>query len=144
MKEAGLTIEYIGADIVPEVIEVNQRLYGSEHVRFLHLDMMNDALPIVDLVMSRDVLVHFSFSDIFLALKNLQNSGAKYLLTTTFTNRSRNKDIATGQWRPLNLEKPPFNFPKPLKLINEKCTEGDGSWGDKSLGLWRIQDIGRF
>lgn len=144
MKDVALEVDYIGADIVPELIERNQQLYGNETRRFLTLDLINDDLPRVDLVLSRDVLVHLSFDDVFSALRNLQKSGSEYLLTTTFTGRASNPDIRTGQWRPLNLQKPPFDFPQPLKLINEKCTEGDGSWGDKSLGLWKLSDIGKL
>ena len=35
----------------------------------------------------------------------------------------------------------PFNFPPPLRLVNENCTEGDGAYGDKCLGLWRLADL---
>lgn len=142
MKEVTLDLDYIGADIVPELIERNKAQYGDERHRFVSLDLTKDSLPNVDLVFSRDVLVHLSFADIFTALSNLRCSGSAYLLTTTFTARKKNADIRTGQWRPLNLQKPPFNFSPPLSLIVEKCTEGDGSWGDKSLGLWKIRDLG--
>jgi len=141
MKDVPLLTDYIGADIVPELVEQNQQLYGNETYRFLNLDLIRDDLPKVDLVLSRDVLVHLSFNDVFSALRNLKKSGSEYLLTTTFTGRASNPDISTGQWRPLNLQQSPFNFPEPLRLINEKCTEGDGSWGDKSLGLWKLSDI---
>jgi hypothetical protein len=46
-----------------------------------------------------------------------------------------------GKWRPLNMQLPPFNFPNPICIINEKCTEGEGEFKDKSLGLWRLKDI---
>jgi hypothetical protein len=141
MKDTRFPVDYTGADIVPELVERNQQLYGNETCRFLALDLIKDDLPKVDLVLSRDVLVHLSFNDILAALHNLKRSGSEYFLTTTFTDRAINPDIPTGQWRPLNLQKPPFNFPQPLRLINEKCTEGDGSWGDKSLGLWKLADI---
>jgi hypothetical protein len=26
-------------------------------------------------------------------------------------------------------------------LIDERCEEGDGGWRDKSLGLWRLDDL---
>jgi hypothetical protein len=39
------------------------------------------------------------------------------------------------------LQLPPFNFPKPLKLIDEKCTEYNGKFADKHLGLWLLNDI---
>jgi len=141
MKNTHLDVDYIGADIVPEMVQLNQELFGNDHCRFVSLDLTKDDLPRVDLIFSRDVLVHFSFEDNFSAIQNIKRSGSEYLLTTTFTARDTNIDIPTGHWRPLNLQKLPFNFPEPLMLINEKCTEGDGSWGDKSLGLWRVRDL---
>jgi hypothetical protein len=141
MKEVSLDVDYTGADIVAELVAQNQSKYGDARHRFVTLDLMTDELPKVDLVFSRDVLVHLSFNDIFQALRNLQRSGSEYLLTTTFTRRKANSDILTGQWRTLNLQMPPFNFGPPLRLLNENCTEGDGSWNDKSLGLWKIADL---
>jgi hypothetical protein len=41
----------------------------------------------------------------------------------------------------LNLQLPPFNFPAPLRLIEENCTEDGGKYADKSLGLWRLSDL---
>ena len=144
MKEVAFDIDYIGADIVPELIQLNQELYGNDSRRFMTLDLTKDVLPRVDLVFSRDVLVHLSFNDIFSAFHNIKHSDSKYFLTTTFTARDSNIDIPTGHWRPLNLQKAPFNLPEPLMLINENCTEGDGSWGDKSLGLWMVRDLCDF
>ncbi len=34
-----------------------------------------------------------------------------------------------------------LNFPTPLRLINEQCSDGDGLCKDKSLALWQVQDI---
>jgi hypothetical protein len=141
MKELSLNVDYVGADIVPELIQRNKSLYGNGCRSFATLDLTSDDLPRVDLVFSRDVMVHLSFEDVFAALNNIRRSGSKYLLTTTFTKRLANTDIPTGHWRPLNFQKPPFNFLAPIQIINERCTEGDGSWGDKSLGLWRVCDI---
>lgn len=141
MKWVAFDVDYIGADIVPEIIKRNQELYGNDQRRFTTLDLIGDELPKVDLIFSRDVLVHLSFEDIFSALRNIKRSGSEYLLTTTFTGRDSNIDIPTGQWRPLNLQKAPFNLPEPIMIIIEKCTEGNGSWGDKSLGLWKVSDI---
>jgi len=52
-----------------------------------------------------------------------------------------NAEAATGDWRPLNLERPPFNLPPPLVLVNEQCTEAQGRYADKSLGVWRLGDL---
>ena len=102
---------------------------------------MRDHLPKADILFCRDCLVHLSNEDIAKSIQNIRQSDITYLLTTTFTQCDENHDIVTGDWRIINLEKPPFNFPKPMSLINEKCTEGDGTYADKSLGLWKISDI---
>jgi hypothetical protein len=142
MKEVELNVEYIGADIVEELIRQNQKLFGTPLRRFIVCDITKEPVPTVDLVLCRDLLVHLSYQDTFAALRSMRLSGSKYLLTTTFTERSHNFDIpTTGKWRPLNLELEPFKFGEPLLLINEKCTEGEGAWSDKSLGLWRIADL---
>jgi len=134
-------ISYIGADIVDELVKLNAKKYSTDQIGFNKIDLIKDKLPCVDLVFCRDCLVHLSFQDALKALSNISSSGSKFILTTSFTDRHINKDIQTGQWRTLNLGQPPFNFPKPLKIIVENCTEGDGIYRDKSLCLWRLQDI---
>ncbi len=142
MKNVNLDdIDYTGADIVNDLIEKNVEQYERAGVCFQKLNLIEDKLPKADLVFSRDCLGHFSFRDIFSAFENLCNSQSEYLLTTTFTGRTKNHDIATGQWRVLNLELDPFMLPGPLKIINEGCTEANGAYADKALGLWRIADI---
>ncbi|QMS86386.1 class I SAM-dependent methyltransferase (plasmid) [Nostoc edaphicum CCNP1411] len=132
---------YIGADIVPELITENQKRYGSKKCQFLTLNLTSDPLPRANILLCRDCFVHLSIADIFLALDNIKSSQIGYLLTTTFLHCEDNDDITTGDWRLLNLEKQPFNFPTPLLVIHEQCTEGGGLYKDKSLGLWQVQDI---
>lgn len=133
-------INYIGADIVEELILKNRLKFGeTKNRKFQVINLITDPLPKADMVLVRDCLVHLSFKDIQKALNNIQLSGAKYLLLTTFTNHTKNFDIVTGAWRPLNFQKRPFNFPKPLLVINEKCTENNGKFEDKSLALCEIK-----
>ena len=133
--------KYIGADILSDLIKVNKKKYSTTKKIFKSLNLTRDKLPKVDLILVRDCLVHFSYDDILKSLKNIKSSSSKYILTTTFPKTIVNEDIITGYWRPLNLQKPPFSFPKPILLLNEKCTEEEGKYNDKSLGLWRIEDI---
>lgn len=142
MKSVGLDIDYTGGDIVDELISDNQRLYGRDGRRFVHLDLLQDTLPQVDLILCRDCLVHFSYEHILQALSTIKGSGSKYLLTTTFIEREKNEDIPTGGWRPINLQRPPFGFPEPLRLIDERCP--DDGYRDKHLGLWKTADIPIF
>jgi hypothetical protein len=134
-------VMYFGADIVDEIIKRNSEAYENKNTHFSTLDLIKSELPRMDLIFCRDCLVHLPFRDIFLALHNMSRSGSKYLLTTTFTSREINKDIQTGEWRTLNFQCAPFFFPEPVKIINEGCTEGNGIYHDKSLGLWHLQDI---
>jgi hypothetical protein len=132
---------YVGADIVPEIVTGNRARFGTGDRQFVLIDMTRDPIPPVDLILCRDGLVHLSFDDAVRAVANFCRSGSTYILTTTFPRHQTNAPIRTGQWRPLNLEKSPFCLPRPLEVINEDCTEGDGQFADKSLGLWRIEDL---
>lgn len=127
--------EYIGADIVPEIIKENKKQFPQKDWRVL--DATKDELPKVDLILCRDMLGHFSNYEVRLALKNFRASGSTYLLATTFPDRENNGDIKTGEWRPINLASM-FGLSNPILLIDEQNTEGDGSYSDKCLGLWKI------
>lgn len=134
--------QYIGGDVVEEVIAKNLRAYGNEKFKFTTIDLTAGNLPKVDLIFSRDVLVHFSYHEIYKALRSIKASGAKYLLTTSFIDDTRkNRNIITGYWRPINLQKFPFYFPAPSHTLVEKCTENDGQYSDKSLLLWDVSRI---
>lgn len=132
---------YIGADVVPGLIQQNQLRHADPARTFLHLDITAGPLPPADVILCRDCLVHFSLADVQSALRCIQESGAAWLITTTFTGPRENEDIPTGYWRPLNLERPPFSFPPPLRLIDEKCQRGQGAYADKHLGLWKIASL---
>lgn len=139
MKLIDWDIDYTGADIVADLVDRNQAQYGCANRRFLKLDLLQDKLPRVDLVLCRDCLVHFSYADIFRAFANLKASQSTYLLTTTNTTRPKNHNIATGEWRPLNLQQKPFSLPEPICLLDD--TFPIPHYQDKHLGLWRIADL---
>lgn len=135
------SIDYIGADIVEEIISNVSEKYTLPNRKFKVLDLIKDDLPKVDLIFVRDCLVHLSDENISQAIQNIKRSGSKYLLTTSFVDQSSNKDIITGDWRPINLELKPYNFSKPTVVINEKSSESGGKYSDKSLLLWPITEL---
>lgn len=144
MKETNLEVkQYIGVDIVEAMIEKHQKDFGAPSRTFICLDLATESLPKADLIFSRDCLVHLSFDDALKIIDNFKRSGATYFLTTTFVDRTLNNDLEGKDsfWRPLNMQLYPFNFPEPLLLINEGCTEENGQFKDKSLGLWLLKDI---
>jgi len=137
--------KFIGMDIVPEIIKSNTEKHEYENkVIFQCKDIINSYLPKGDLLLCRDCLVHLSFENILQFLNNFKKSKITYLLTTTFINEGRiNTDVIVnkGTWRPLNLQKPPFNLPTPDFILNEECTEGNNLFTDKSLGLWKRENL---
>ena len=107
-----ISVEYYGYDIVPKLIESNHSNYGTENVTFNVGDICEDKLPECDILLVRDCLFHLSFHDISRFLKNIQHVKFKYLVTTNFKVDGDfiNKDIETGDYRPISLLRYPFNF----------------------------------
>ncbi|MDA9504322.1 hypothetical protein XI09_06060 [Bradyrhizobium sp. CCBAU 11386] len=138
-----LDLDYTGIDIVPSLIEANSEraARGELAGRFRVADITRDTLPAADLILCRDCLVHLSFDNIVRTVTNFRASGARFLMVTTFPEWDANRDCEDGDWRALNMETAPFNWPPPRELINERCEEGGGGWRDKSLGLWRLDEL---
>lgn len=134
---------YTGADIVQNLIDEHKKNFPTKS--FIKLNICEDTIPKHDLILCRDVLVHFKFNDTMKTINNIKKSGCKYLLTTTFPTRINFEISNIGHdWYPINLEDKPFNFPHPIRFINELCTEGNGIWSDKSLGLWEVDKLPDF
>ncbi len=139
MKEIVLPLDlYIGADVVDELVMRNKSLYGN---KFINLDITKDKLPSTDAIFCRDCLPHFSIKLIKASLRSIKLSGAKYFFTSTYLSCKENKDIHVGGFRPVNFQIKPFNFPRPLKIINDPCITENGTLEDKSIGIWKIEDL---
>jgi len=143
MKEVDLHgVKYIGADIVPALIEDNSRRYARENVAFRVLNLASDHLPRCDLVFVRDCLVHLSNHDAMRCIANIKASGSRYLLATTFPEVGENVDTIAPNWRATNLEKPPFDFPPPRASLDEGTRTPLGNKSArKMMGLWVIEDL---
>lgn len=134
-------IEYLGGDIVPELVAQNRLRHEAPGRRFEVIDLISGPVPKADLVFVRDCLVHLSNAHAQAALRNIALSGSTWLLTTTFPSTGQNADISTGQWREIDLTKPPFNLPEPRRLYPEGQAEIRGQNEDKYLGLWEINAL---
>jgi hypothetical protein len=132
------SVAYTGADVIESLILSHKTHHGSAQKNFAVLDLVESRLPAVDLIFVRDCLVHLSNRLVMKAVANIKLSQSRYLLTTTFPRHPTNESIVTGNWRPINLCAPPFNFPAPIRLLDE---EHPAPYEDKSMGLWRVQDL---
>ena len=133
---------YVGGDIVGPIIKKNQRQYTRDNIKFIKINLISDPLPAADLLICRDCFVHFSYEDIKKSLNNIRKRKIKYLLLTTYTERTHNRNILTGDWRPLNMEIRPF-YLQSIHIINERCTERKQNrrYLDKSLMLVQVNTI---
>lgn len=132
---------YTGGDIVPDMIAANTAEYARDGVRFEVIDLIQGSIPRHDLILVRDCLVHLSEPHVKEAVANIKASGSTWLLTTTFPNLGTNEEIVTGEWRRIDLQKPPFGFPAPDRMIAEGMEHEKGQCPDKMLGLWQIKNL---
>ena len=144
INKADLGVRIVGVDIVPALIASLQARAAAGVIKGeYHLaDITRDPLPRCDAILCRDALVHLSFANIERAVANFKASGAVWLIATTFPDWQTNHDCEDGDWRALNFALKPFSWGPPVELINENCTEAGGGWRDKSLGVWRLAEIG--
>ena len=129
-------VHYIGADIVEALIDTNAARFGNEAREFRVVDLCGDPLPAADLWMCRDCLIHLSYEDIERLLRNFVSSGIPWLLTTTYPAFEENRDILTGRFRPINLERQPFSLPPPERVLGD-AVEDEG----RVQGLWSREAI---
>jgi hypothetical protein len=143
MKEVDLqAVDYVGADIVEELIASNSARFTETKRRFLCLDILQDQIPSADLIFCRDCLVHLSYKHIWAAIGNFKVSGSTYLATTTFPQVNHNADVPTGQHRPINFQLPPFNFTEPITLLDDSSPPPTSVLGAlKRVGVWKVTDL---
>lgn len=128
-------IRYVGIDVVPDIVRQNRRLYGDENISFVLADMATDSMPPADLLIVKDVLQHWPDEMILAFLKRLDSY--RYVLLINDVVTGSHRDIALGNYRPLDLSHPPFSFPvtEVLRFSGTERLTGK-SWA-KSVCLYR-------
>lgn len=100
-------IRYVGADIVPNLIDENRKKYGAPNIEFIRMDAVEDDWPDAELVILKDVLQHLSNLSVSRILRKVRNY--RYALITN-DYAEKNLESEDGDTRPLNLRAPPFNL----------------------------------
>lgn len=127
---------YVGGDIVDFLIEQNR--FTWPHKEFRVFDLTVDVLPEVDLLFCRDCLIHLSNDDLVRVFDNIVSSNIKYVLTTSYHGfNADNRNIETGQFRRLDLQREPFNLPTPIDFIE------DGAPYRRKMCLWGKTDFAK-
>lgn len=136
MQHVDFEGSYCGGDIVSDLVAQNQARYGDSRRQFVVLDVIRDPLPRSDLILCRDCLNHLTLQEARRALGNIVKSGSSYVAVTHYPTAITNRHQASGfDYRPLNLERPPFNWPRPTEVWEESTEPG------KTLALWRLESV---
>ncbi len=110
-------ISYVGVDVVPDLINHNQKTFGADAIRFQLGDLTAGELPDGDLCLVRQVLQHLSNKEIVRAIERCEKY--RYLIVTEHIPTGRkvkpNRDKPHGPdirlfWNSgVFLDKPPFS-----------------------------------
>jgi hypothetical protein len=137
LRTVDLELEhYYGFDIVPAVIDRLRQEQPIRNGEYAVADLVSADLPRADAILCRDVFLHLPFRDIRRALANLQRSGSRYLLASTYEGVV-NEDLPTGRARPVDLTAAPISLPAPLMLVDERAPLAP----TKRLGVWDLQSL---
>ncbi|MEP6512603.1 MAG: class I SAM-dependent methyltransferase [Parafilimonas sp.] len=114
------SLQYKGCDVVKFLVEKNREKFGSERIKFYHLDAATEPLPNADLLTIREVLQHLSNNSITQILQKTKKFRYVIITERLFKDeyvKKYNKDKPAGpDVRLLNssgvyIDKPPFNIP---------------------------------
>jgi 2-polyprenyl-3-methyl-5-hydroxy-6-metoxy-1,4-benzoquinol methylase len=105
-------IDYKGYDIVDAVIAANTKKYAKPNVHFSAANIVEAELPPADLLISKHVLQHLSNRDVTKFLTQLPKYKHVLLINGVdrMTMSAANTDIAAGDYRELDVTRPPFNI----------------------------------
>ncbi len=105
---------YLGLDIVEEIINENIKLYENEHISFKSCDIVDyETTEHFDLVLMRDFFIHTNNEDIKKILMNIKKMNIKYFAFENYS-ISKNIDVIPGRHRKINLKLDPFNLSEPF------------------------------
>lgn len=106
-----VNVKYYGYDIVDEVIkQAHQNAIKNkvqvEELKSLNLLELNKHIKLnQDMIILRDILVHFTKENVEQVLSMLKQSDIKYIACTSFPAYDLEYVKRIGDWRPLNMDK---------------------------------------
>lgn len=127
-------VQYIGLDIVDQIVAQNQAQHQRPKVMFGVADITSDRLPPGDLLMVRDCLFHLKSDLVWAFLMNFAAADIPFLFTTCYEN-PENTDIENGRFRELNLQAAPFGLERSIVVLREP-REWWGNFSDRFMGVW--------
>jgi len=127
---------YIGGDIAESVVEeLKTRSPGHTH-KFIVFDLTRDQFPDCDAWLCKDCFQHLSFGDIAAVLRNFGESSIQWALISNHPG-APNYNIATGDFRYVDLTRSPFNLPPPRLVLRDSPIDKE----PRGIFAWRREDI---
>ena len=112
-------MNYLGIDIVDEIIKKNKKKYENEKIKFSTFDIINfHTDEKFELVFMRDFFIHINNADIKKVLSNIQKMNIDYFAFENY-DISKNEDVITGRHRKVNLKLDPFNLGDPIFFFKD-------------------------
>ena len=111
-------VKYTGIDIVKDVVERNQEIYGSPSINFKHGNILEMTCENYDLVLIKDVLQHMTDEDVCVATDKLlkdnsflfMTNGYKFGRTPEKNNWSLRDINNKYSYHPLDIDKKPLHI----------------------------------
>lgn len=100
---------YLGVDVVPFIVEANSEKFTTGYIHFVAGDATQMDFEPADLILVKDVFMHWSTSWIRRFLKNAPPY--KYMLVTNdWRPEDINGDTKVGRFQSVDLNLPPYNL----------------------------------
>lgn len=129
-------VGYQGGDINPDLVAAAK--FNHVGINVIEFNITTDVPPPVDLLLVRDVTIHFSNKEKKRFLKRFKESNIPWLLITQLAEEKINIDIMRGntiQTAITNWCLPPWDWPTPTDNVWEFGP------GGRSLSLWHRDQI---
>jgi len=138
-------INYVGVDVVPELIARNVGMFGDRsNVEFQCLDLVTDELPEGEIALLRQVMQHLSNDQILSILPKLEKYDLVFITEHFFPGEdfipNLDKECSSGirGASGVCLDLSPFN----VKNVHHLLTQSHWNWGE--LRTFVIGDLDRF
>lgn len=137
---------YVGMDIAPQIVNQCTARYGQENISFVQADFLEADLPMADLLLIKDVLIHLSNQDIGLTLGIMKKY--KYSIVVT--------DYESWGWR-VHLGNLLREFRKCSKIVDylfipirafkknylqDDILTGSYHWVNLENDEWKLESMG--
>ena len=122
-------VSYTGIDVVCELVQHNQSIYGNNKCSFVYGDVVDDdfSIPEAELVIVRQVLQHHSNANVKNILDKINKTGYKYLVITEEIydkedvcyniDKMPGKGIRLYKKSGIYIEQPPFSLRHVVHLL---------------------------